>query len=115
MKPEVSRTLPCVSTRGALLVLLALMVVSELEPSYLDEEDIGFALAPRLNALSRVAQYPGAAALDATSGVELLTTEDEVRARTLATAMEALNARRRWLTRQTFDAALAQLERGRLS
>jgi single-stranded-DNA-specific exonuclease len=98
--------------------LLALMEAARLEPAYVDEEDIGFALAPRLNALSRVAQYPGAApdaasALDATSGVELLTTKDEVRARTLAVAMEALNARRRWLTQQTFDAALAQLERDR--
>jgi single-stranded-DNA-specific exonuclease len=92
--------------------LLALMGVADLEPAYVDEEDIGFALAPRLNALSRVAQDPEA--LDAMSGVELLTTEDEVRARTLAVAMEALNARRRWLTRQTFDAALTQLERVRL-
>jgi single-stranded-DNA-specific exonuclease len=92
--------------------LVALMASAEREPIYLDEEDIGFALAPRLNALSRVAQEAGDArdALGATSGVELLTTEDEVRARTLAAAMEALNARRRWLTRQTFDAALAQLE-----
>ena len=99
--------------------LLALMGAAGLEPAYLDEEAIAFNLAPRLNAVSRVAQYPGAApdaasALDAASGVELLTTEDEVRARTLATAMEALNARRRWLTRQTFDAVLAQLERERL-
>jgi single-stranded-DNA-specific exonuclease len=98
--------------------LLALIGVAGLEPAYLDEEAIGFNLAPRLNAVSRVAQYTGAAhdaasALDATSAVELLTTEDEVRARTLATAMEALNARRRWLTRQTFDAVLGQLERDR--
>jgi single-stranded-DNA-specific exonuclease len=92
--------------------LLALMEAARLEPAHVDEQDIGFALAPRLNALSRVAQDPDSA-LDATSGVELLTTEDEVRARTLAVAMEALNARRRWLTQQTFDAALAQLERDR--
>ena len=74
--------------RTARLGLLALMELAGLEPAYLDEEAIGFNLAPRLNAVSRVAQYTGAAhdaasALDATSGVELLTTEDEVRARNL--------------------------------
>jgi single-stranded-DNA-specific exonuclease len=93
---------------GERLGLKAVMALARLNPSELTEEDIGFSLAPRLNALSRVGDE-----LDATSGVELLTTDDLTRARTIATALEALNARRRWLTRQTTDAALAQLERDR--
>ena len=60
-------------------------------------------LAPRLNALGRLA--------DAAGGVELLLTSDPVRARTLATEMEGLNARRQWLTKQVADGALAQIER----
>jgi single-stranded-DNA-specific exonuclease len=90
------------------LGLQAMMSLAGLVPSRLTEEDIGFTLAPRLNALSRVGEELGTEA-----GVELLTTADLVRARTIATALEALNARRRWLTRQTFDAALEQLDRDR--
>jgi single-stranded-DNA-specific exonuclease len=93
---------------GERLGLKSMMALARLNPANLTEEDIGFALAPRLNALSRVGDE-----LDATSGVELLTTDDLTRARTIATALEALNARRRWLTRQTTDAALSQLERDR--
>ena len=92
--------------------LQAMISLAGLEPAFLTEEDIAFALAPRLNAVSRVEQD---ADLQMTSEavVELLTTGDLTRARTLATALEALNARRRWLTRQTVDAALALLERER--
>jgi single-stranded-DNA-specific exonuclease len=93
---------------GERLGLRAVMALARLNPANLSEEDIGFSLAPRLNALSRVGDE-----LDATSGVELLTTDDLTRARTIATALEALNARRRWLTRQTTEAALSQLERDR--
>jgi single-stranded-DNA-specific exonuclease len=92
--------------------LQAMIALAELEPSFLSEEDIGFALAPRLNAISRVEQDPDVE-MSTSSAVELLTTRDLARARTLATALEALNARRRWLTRQTVDAATAQLERER--
>ena len=94
--------------------LKAVMALSDLNPDLLTEEDIGFSLAPRLNALSRVgASEPGQGAMGAETGVELLTTHDLIRARTIATALEALNARRKWLTRQTTDAALSQLEENR--
>ena len=85
--------------------LQALYGTAELRPEGLTEEHISFVLAPRLNALGRVTD---AAAAD---GVELLTTGDPTRARTLATELEGLNARRQWLTKQVTDAALAQIER----
>jgi single-stranded-DNA-specific exonuclease len=85
------------------LGLRAVYEAAELDPKGLSEEHIGFVLAPRLNALGRLA--------DAASGVELLLTSDAVRARTLATEMEGLNARRQWLTKQVTDAALAQIDR----
>jgi single-stranded-DNA-specific exonuclease len=84
------------------------MEVAHVNPATVDEEEIGFALAPRLNALSRVGQD-----ISAEEGVELLITGDLTRARTIATALEALNVRRRFVTRQTMDAALQQLEQDR--
>jgi len=83
--------------------LRAVYEAAELDPEGLSEEHISFVLAPRLNALGRLA--------DAAGGVELLLTSDPVRARTLATEMEGLNAQRQWLTKQIADAALAQIER----
>ncbi len=85
------------------LGLQAVYHAADLRPEGLTEEHISFVLGPRLNALGRLD--------DATKGVELLTTSDEVRARTLATEVEGLNARRQWLTKQVTDAALAQVER----
>ncbi len=69
----------------------------------LTEEQIGFGLGPRLNALGRLD--------DANAAVELLTTADETRATALALRLEALNTRRRFLTDQVYRAARAQLER----
>ena len=83
--------------------LLALYEQAGLDPRGLSEEHVSFVIGPRLNALGRLA--------DAADGVELLTTADPVRARTLATALEGLNARRQWLTKQVTDAALAQIQR----
>ena len=83
--------------------LQAVYQVAELRPEGLTEEHVSFVLGPRLNALGRLA--------DATDGVELLTTDDPTRARTLATEVEGLNARRQWLTKQVADAALAQIDR----
>lgn len=83
--------------------LLALYEQAGLDPEGMSEEHISFVVGPRLNALGRLA--------DAADGVELLITDDPVRARTLATEVEGLNARRQWLTKQVTDAALAQVER----
>jgi single-stranded-DNA-specific exonuclease len=82
--------------------LQAIMELAELDPKNLNEEHIGFVIGPRLNALGRLA--------DANPIVELLTTQDMGRARTLAIELETLNVRRKLLTDQVFQAAQAQLE-----
>lgn len=76
---------------------------ANLQPQGITEEHISFVLAPRLNALGRLA--------NAKHGVELLLTEDPLRAQALAAEMDGLNARRQWLTKQVTDAAIAQIER----
>jgi single-stranded-DNA-specific exonuclease len=78
------------------------MELAEVNPAWLSEEHISYVLAPRLNSLGRLA--------DANPVVEFLTTPDEGRARLLALEMEALNARRKLLSDQVFQAALGQLE-----
>jgi len=83
--------------------LQAMMEVAELNPEWLTEEHIGFVLAPRLNALGRLA--------DANVAVEFLTTHDLGRARILATELEGLNARRKLLCDQVAQAAQSQVER----
>jgi single-stranded-DNA-specific exonuclease len=67
----------------------------------LTEETIGFSFAPRLNALGRLS--------DANPAVELLLTHDPARARVLTAQIEGLNAQRRLLTSQVYEAAEAQL------
>jgi len=83
----------------------ALLEVAEVDPAMLAEDDVGYALAPRLNALGRLA--------DASVGVELFLTSDLARARAIAAEMEALNVRRQFLSRQVTAAAQSQLERDR--
>ncbi len=85
------------------LGLQVMMETAELNPEWLTEEHIGFQLAPRLNALGRLA--------DANVAVELLTTDDLARARILATELEGLNAQRKLLVNQVTQAAQAQIER----
>ena len=85
------------------LGLQVLMEIIELDPRWLTEEHIGFELAPRLNALGRLA--------DATPAVEFLTTDDVERARVLAHQLDGLNARRKMLCDQVFRGAEAQIER----
>ena len=81
------------------------MRVAGVLPAGVTEEQIGFVLAPRLNALGRLA--------DANAAVELFTTTDLTRARTLAHELEGLNARRRLLTQQVQQGALAHIRQDR--
>jgi single-stranded-DNA-specific exonuclease len=74
-----------------------------IRPEGITEVHVGYQLGPRLNAWGRLA--------DPALGVELLTTDDWRRARSLATEMEALHARRQWLTDQVTRAALAMVDR----
>ena len=87
------------------LGLQALIELAEVDPAQITEETIGFVLAPRLNALGRLD--------DANLAVELLTTGDLERARVLASRLEALNAQRRLLVEQVYDAAQAQIVEAR--
>lgn len=85
------------------LGLQAMLSYAEIDLTHLTEEHIAFGLAPRLNALGRLS--------DANTAVEFLTTDDLGRARILAAQLEKLNARRKLLTDQVFQAAQAQIER----
>ncbi len=85
------------------LGLQVLIENAKLDPIHLTEENIGFGLGPRLNALGRLG--------DANTAVEFLTTGDLSRARVLAAELEGLNAHRRLLTDQVFEGAQAQIEK----
>ena len=83
------------------LGLLAIMEMVEVNRSNLTEEHISYILAPRMNALGRLD--------DANSMVELLTTTDIGRARILAIELEGMNAQRKLLSDQVYQAAQAQI------
>lgn len=85
------------------LGLQALFRNAELQAAHLSEEHIAFAIAPRLNALGRLA--------DANLSVDFFTTRDPTTATVLAERLEGLNLERRRLTEQITRAARAQLER----
>jgi single-stranded-DNA-specific exonuclease len=83
---------------------LGLRLLAEQAGAQLDgltEETIGFALAPRLNALGRLG--------DANAAVDLLLSQDKVRGRVLALQIEGLNTQRKLLTAQVHHAAEEQL------
>jgi single-stranded-DNA-specific exonuclease len=81
--------------------LKAMMELARIVPGNLNEEHVGFEIAPRLNALGRLG--------DANPAVELLLTTDAGRARVIATQLEGYNAQRKLLTEQVYQAAEAQL------
>lgn len=82
--------------------LRALYELAGINPALLDEQTIGFQIAPRLNAVGRLA--------DANTSVEFLTTGDDVTARRLANQLEALNNQRRFDTESITAAALAAID-----
>ncbi len=83
--------------------LKALMNSARISPQSVDAQTIGFQIGPRMNALGRLD--------DATVAVELLTTDDAIRAGQLAARMERLNNERRLLTSQIAQTAFDILER----
>lgn len=83
------------------LGLQELMKLARVNPAYLSEEHIGFALGPRLNALGRMD--------DANVIVDFLTTTDLTQARIFASELEALNDRRKMLGDQVFAATQDQI------
>lgn len=89
-----------VSARPGLRALLANAEINQL---LLDESDIGFGLAPRLNAQGRMG--------NAADSVELLSTDDEARAVELANQLEGMNARRKLESKLVEESAHNLLER----
>lgn len=82
--------------------LIALIKGAGIDPQQLDEQSIGFGIAPRLNALGRLD--------DAAPAVELLTTDDEQRAEQLAELTEKQNQYRQKLVADISTVALAQAQ-----
>jgi len=81
--------------------LQALTEVAEVDPRDLSSGSVGFALAPRLNAVGRMG--------DPSTALNLLLTDSLAEARTLARAAEALNRERRATDRHTLNEAMSQL------
>jgi single-stranded-DNA-specific exonuclease len=97
----VKRGLPEIR-RGRRPGMRALMAAAKCEPERLDEGDLGFRLAPRINAAGRLYR--------ADAGVELFLTEDEERAEAIATELSKANSERR-ATEREVDAAAESARR----
>lgn len=90
-------------TERAPLGLLELLKVAEIKSDQeLNTEDIGFAIAPRLNAAGRLGQ--------ARLAVELLTTTNQDRASQLASYLDELNKNRRTVERRILKQAREMVE-----
>ncbi len=90
--------------RSAKRVGLAVMYeVAKINSANLNEETIGFAIGPRLNALGRLG--------DANPIVEFLTSSDATSAKVTANILEGLNEERRLITEQIYEGTLSQLEK----
>jgi single-stranded-DNA-specific exonuclease len=87
--------------RGQRPGLRALMAAAKCEPERLDEGDLAFRLAPRINAAGRLYR--------ADAGVELLLTDDEERAGAIAVELSRANSERRATEREVDAAAEAAL------
>ncbi len=81
--------------------LQALMAVSRVDPSALDVRDLGFRLAPRINASGRISR--------ADAALELLLTRDQARAAEIAAELDRLNAERRSIEERITWEAEAQV------
>lgn len=77
----------------------ALLEAAKCEPTQLDEGDLAFRLAPRINAAGRLYR--------ADAGVELFLTDDEARAKEIAVELSRANSERRATEREVDAAAEA--------
>ncbi len=80
--------------------LRALMRVAQVDPAEIDEKTIGFRLAPRINAAGRMQR--------ADSGVELMLTDDPVRADAIAAELDHANNERKLVEQRIRYEAEAQ-------
>jgi len=94
----VKRGLPVIR-RAQRVGMRALLAASKCDPERLDEGDLGFRLAPRINAAGRLYR--------ADAGVELLLTDDEQRAEAIAVELSKANSERRATEREVDAAAEA--------
>lgn len=83
--------------------LIALIEVAGRDARHLTATDIGYAIAPRLNAAGRLE--------DMALGIECLLTDDATRAREMAEVLNGINAERRGVQQQMTDEANAALAR----
>ncbi|MGN6665332.1 MAG: single-stranded-DNA-specific exonuclease RecJ [Solirubrobacterales bacterium] len=88
--------------RGRRVGMRALMAAAKCDPERLDETDLGFRLAPRINAAGRLYR--------ADAGVELFLTGDEHRAEAIAVELSRANSERR-ATEREVDAAAESARR----
>jgi single-stranded-DNA-specific exonuclease len=87
--------------------LLSLFQIAKLNPEEVDEEQITFGIAPRLNSLGRLS--------DANQGVEFLSSRDRLETDEMAAGLDQLNTKRKLLTDQVFQAAVDRLEKDKRS
>ncbi len=83
--------------------LRALIDVAQRDPARLTASDIGFAIAPRLNAAGRLE--------DMTLGIECLLTDDLSQAREIAATLNEINGERRAVQQQMTDEAESAMAR----
>lgn len=82
--------------------LRALIKNAKLNLGSINETDVGFNIAPRLNAVGRLG--------DANLAVQLLLSDNEIQAQELADKVEELNNERKELTNQIFQSCLDQVK-----
>ncbi|MEQ1774518.1 MAG: single-stranded-DNA-specific exonuclease RecJ [Burkholderiales bacterium] len=82
--------------------VMALLRVAGRDPARAGTYDMGFAVGPRLNAAGRLT--------DMSLGIECLLAEDDIRAREIASELDALNRERRTIEADMQESALAALE-----
>lgn len=82
--------------------LRALIKNSGLTLGSINEMDVGFSIAPRLNAVGRLA--------NANLAVELLLSDDDIEAQKIADQIEELNNKRRELTEEVFENCMQQVK-----
>ena len=85
--------------------LAALLAEAEVNPTSMTEEQVSFALAPRLNAVGRLA--------DANPIVNFLLSNDSAEIRVTVSQVEGLNSRRKLLCDQVFAGAHSLIEQDR--
>lgn len=80
----------------------ALAKLANVDEAHLTDQDIGFQIAPRLNALGRIA--------DANDGVKLLSTLDDDEAAQLSQQVDQCNKKRQDLVKQIYAEALQEAQ-----